>query len=596
MPAYRSSTARVFARTSWRPLFALTAIALFPLSASATPTVTQAEDLAVTPVAAATVFNDSSAGAGKALTLWGNSAIAANVNATVGKITLRMRGDQCGDVSPQALVTVDGAAVSTVTVSATAWTDYSLEVNDADLAGAHVIGVRFANDLYQAGVCDRNLRIDQISTASRPSVNSLSPASGSTVGGTMVTINGADFTSDTSVKFGAANAPVQFLSSTQLKATAPASSAGVTGVVVTTPVGATTAGSFTYVSPTPSVNSLSPASGSTVGGTVVTINGQNFAAGAVVKFGGVNASSTSVVSSSQLTAVAPARAAGAVNVTVSTAEGTSTNAASFTYVAPAGKLLFAPNYSYESLFMEKFGWSDEQEAADNRMQTLLGSKVPGSGVYKPAAAMRTIIQAGDLTTTGIYNRPRSEVAWTPTKFNKGDTVWTSWAFRFAAEADDSNFSAFPFSDSIEGKGYWGDIWQWKGATGASPPVAIGLDTNGHMHIDGSAAVFSQDLDLGQFVVGRWYKITMGVRFEPNNTGWVEVSIDDKSVPLGVSGGAKTTRFYRPTLETITRDDGTKYVDSVYAKQGLYQADGWKYKDRLLYHSAPKIGTTKDIVQ
>ena len=91
---------------------------------------------------------------------------------------------------------------------------------------------------------------------------------------------------------------------------------------------------FTYTAP-PTVTSVAPGSGSTVGGTAVTITGTNFVSGATVSFGGAAATGVSFVSSTGLTATTPAHAAGAVNVVVtnpSAQSGTLTNG--FTYTAP----------------------------------------------------------------------------------------------------------------------------------------------------------------------------------------------------------------------------------------------------------------------
>ena len=86
----------------------------------------------------------------------------------------------------------------------------------------------------------------------------------------------------------------------------------------------------------PSVSSLSPSSGSTLGGTAVTVAGAGFSGGATVSFGSSPASSVTVNSASSITATSPA-GSGAVNVTVTTASGTSATSAGdlFTYVAPA---------------------------------------------------------------------------------------------------------------------------------------------------------------------------------------------------------------------------------------------------------------------
>src|SRR5205807_4325342 len=89
--------------------------------------------------------------------------------------------------------------------------------------------------------------------------------------------------------------------------------------------------------PSPTVTSLNPSSGGLAGGTSVTITGSNFSGAAGVSFGGVAASSFTVNSATQITAVAPAAsAAGSVDVTVTTANGTSATSAAdqFTYVSP----------------------------------------------------------------------------------------------------------------------------------------------------------------------------------------------------------------------------------------------------------------------
>ncbi len=76
------------------------------------------------------------------------------------------------------------------------------------------------------------------------------------------------------------------------------------------------------------VTSVSPAFGTVTGGTLVTINGTNFASGASVTFGGTAATNVVVVSAIKITAKTPAHPTGAVNVTVTnpdTSAGTLTN-------------------------------------------------------------------------------------------------------------------------------------------------------------------------------------------------------------------------------------------------------------------------------
>lgn len=64
----------------------------------------------------------------------------------------------------------------------------------------------------------------------------------------------------------------------------------------------------------PTASAISPTSGSTTGGTAVTITGSGFINGASVKIGGVAATSVAFVNATTLTAVTPAGTAGAKDV------------------------------------------------------------------------------------------------------------------------------------------------------------------------------------------------------------------------------------------------------------------------------------------
>src|SRR5262249_55941238 len=135
-----------------------------------------------------------------------------------------------------------------------------------------------------------------------PTVTSVSPTSGGVAGGTDVTITGANFQPGAHVLFGpsdgstdltndSSGSPVAVLSSTSILVTAPAGSVGATNVVVVNPDGqsgaleSTSANPFTYTGTAPSITSVSPASGSSLGGTTVMVNGAGFLPGAQVDFG-----------------------------------------------------------------------------------------------------------------------------------------------------------------------------------------------------------------------------------------------------------------------------------------------------------------------
>ncbi|WP_179783920.1 IPT/TIG domain-containing protein [Rhizobium sp. AN5] len=83
----------------------------------------------------------------------------------------------------------------------------------------------------------------------------------------------------------------------------------------------------------PTLTGVSPASGSTAGGTVLTITGTNLTGATGVTIGGTAATGVNVISATSITATTPARAAGAVNVAVTTPGGSDVLVNSFTYVA-----------------------------------------------------------------------------------------------------------------------------------------------------------------------------------------------------------------------------------------------------------------------
>jgi YVTN family beta-propeller protein len=86
--------------------------------------------------------------------------------------------------------------------------------------------------------------------------------------------------------------------------------------------------------PSPTVSNVTPSSGPAAGGSIVTISGFNLSLASAVMFGATPAASYTVNSSSQITAVAPPGVAGPVDVTVTTAGGTSATSPSdiFTFV------------------------------------------------------------------------------------------------------------------------------------------------------------------------------------------------------------------------------------------------------------------------
>ena len=161
-----------------------------------------------------------------------------------------------------------------------------------------------------------------------PVVTGIAPSSGPTRGGIIVTITGTGFTGTTNVAFGTV-AAVSYIvvSDSEISALLPAEAASVQNIIVTTAGGTSkplaTVDQFTYKAPVPVVTGIAPSSGTTAGGTTVTITGTGFTWATKVTFGTVVAISYTVVSDTEISAVSPAKAAGVQNIIVTTAGGTS---------------------------------------------------------------------------------------------------------------------------------------------------------------------------------------------------------------------------------------------------------------------------------
>ena len=213
--------------------------------------------------------------------------------------------------------THDHSSMGVATGSTIVFTNFDVPANIE--AGAGAIQV-VANGIPSAAVA-----VTVVSTAPpAPTVTGLAPNQGPSSGGTAVTIAGANFVAGVSVTFGGTSATVTGSTATSIAVTAPAHTTGTVSVVVTNPDGqsATLANSFTYTAAPPSITGVSPTSGSRFGNTSVTISGSNFVSGAVVTFGGSNASVRSL-SSTSIRVRTPSHAAGTVNVVVTNPSGQS---------------------------------------------------------------------------------------------------------------------------------------------------------------------------------------------------------------------------------------------------------------------------------
>jgi hypothetical protein len=167
-----------------------------------------------------------------------------------------------------------------------------------------------------------------------PAITSLTPSSVNADSAAFtLTVNGANFTSDTTVIWGSASLATTFVSASQLTAAVPASliaTAGTAHVTVSNTVsGASISAPFTIISILPTITSTSPTSVlASIGTFTLTINGSNFlpGPGATVASWDYTALATTYISSTQITAVVPASlipSARTLGIIVSTSNGVS---------------------------------------------------------------------------------------------------------------------------------------------------------------------------------------------------------------------------------------------------------------------------------
>ena len=261
------------------------------------------------------------------------TSVSPTSGPTAGGTTITLTGT--GFVSG-ATVRVGGTSATNVTfVSATQVTART----PAGTAGAR--DVQITNPNGQSATRTGGFTY---TTATAPTLTSVSPTSGPDAGGTTITLTGTGFVSGATVRVGGTAATnVTFVSGTQVTARTPAGTAGARDVQITNPNGqsATRTGGFTYTTaPAPALTSVSPTSGPTAGGTTITLTGTGFVSGATVRVGGTSATNVTFVSATQVTARTPAGTAGARDVQITNPNGQSaTRTGGFTYTTATAPTL-----------------------------------------------------------------------------------------------------------------------------------------------------------------------------------------------------------------------------------------------------------------
>ena len=165
---------------------------------------------------------------------------------------------------------------------------------------------------------------DDYSYGNAPTIGSVTPEVGLVAGGQSVTVTGSGFAAGMTVTIGGVAVTPTSVTPTSFTLIAPAESAGLVDIQVTTLDGTsalTAADEYTY-GILPVISALTPSGGLVGGGQAVTVTGGGFTAGMTATVGGTTVTPLGA-SATSFTFTAPAEVAGVVQVQVTTAFGAS---------------------------------------------------------------------------------------------------------------------------------------------------------------------------------------------------------------------------------------------------------------------------------
>jgi hypothetical protein len=334
------------------------------------------------------------------------SSLSPNsTNAGTAGITLTVNG---GNFVCSSVARWNGSPRTTSFVSST---QLSAQITTADLALTGTFNLTVFNPTPGGGESGPLTFTVNNPVPSSPITLAPSATTAGTPGITL-TITGGSFVSTSAVRWNGTARAATYDGPAQLRATISAAdlqTAGTANVTVFNPTpggGETSPASFTINNPLPGPLTLSPAS--VLAGSsdfTLTVNGNNFVAGSVVRWNGAPAANpTAFISSTQLTVTIPAASvatAGTVNVTVFNplpGGGGASNALTFTTNNPVPAL---SNLSPDSTIVGTTGIT----LAVNGSNFVSSSVVRWNGAarsttFHNSTQLTAVIPATDLTTPG----------------------------------------------------------------------------------------------------------------------------------------------------------------------------------------------------
>ncbi len=239
----------------------------------------------------------------------------------------------------------------------------------------------------------------------------VSPTSGSTAGGALVSVNGQNFgvTGSTTVAFvnritkGSTAGTQVTVNATanSLTVVQPALSVGTYDLLITTPQGTSAVVPTDQFVVGPVVSIVTPAGGPAAGGTQVTLLGANFTGATAVGFGSTQVTSglTVGVNGTSLTVTSPALSLGAYQLTVVTPSGTSLPTSAETFTAGATVTGLSPtSVSATSATTLTISGAELTGAT----QVTIGSQTISSGLTVDAAGTTLTLTVPSGLAAGSY--------------------------------------------------------------------------------------------------------------------------------------------------------------------------------------------------
>lgn len=254
-----------------------------------------------------------------------NGGVATNsVSTPVGTVPGIPTGLAVGTITPSSVALSWGAPTSGTppftgysviyaTSSSGPWTTFgtssstSAVVTGLSPATLYYFAVAAINSI---GTGPYTSPVSATTAASIPVLSSVSPNSGTTAGGTPLTLTGSNFSTATSVTIGGLAVSFSIVNNTTITFASPAHAAGATSIAVTGPGGTSGSVTFTYSTPisgaAPVWSTVNPWVVQPAAGAAITVTGSGFTGGSIIDPGSGLPIPSTVVNDSKITFAKPA--------------------------------------------------------------------------------------------------------------------------------------------------------------------------------------------------------------------------------------------------------------------------------------------------